>query len=95
MPRPGIIRGPGAPPKVTDPTLSTATTHTGRCHCRKKRAQPIRVPVVPAPTNSTSSCGNWLAIAGAVVRKCAFQLFGLVYWSSHTYRLSEAQSART
>ena len=68
VPRPGIIRRPGGPPKATEPTLSTATTRTGRCHSRKYRAQPIRVPVVPAPTNSTSSCGNWLAIAGAVVR---------------------------
>ena len=68
MPRPGIIRRPGSPPKVTEPTVSTATTRTGRCHSRKYRAQPISVPVVPAPTNSTSRRGNWRAIAGAVVR---------------------------
>ena len=35
VPRPGIIRRPGAPPKVTEPTLSTATTRTGRGHSRK------------------------------------------------------------
>jgi hypothetical protein len=68
MPRPGIIRRPASSVKVTDPTLSTATTRTGRCHSRNQREQPIRVPVVPAPMNSTSSRGNWRAIAGAVVR---------------------------
>ena len=34
-PRPGIIRRPGGPPNVTEPTLSTATTRTGRRHCLK------------------------------------------------------------
>ena len=95
VPRPGIIRRAGGPPKVTEPTASIATIRTGRCHSRKNRAQPISVPVVPAPTNSTSRSGKSRAIAGAVVRQCALQFPGFVYWLSHTYRSSEAQSLRT
>ena len=49
----------------------------------------------PAPTNSTSSSGKERAIAGAVVRWCAIQARGLLYWLSHTYRSSEAHIART
>ncbi|GAA5650984.1 hypothetical protein Gobs01_02366 [Geodermatophilus obscurus DSM 43160] len=68
MPRPGIIRGLAGPPKDTEPAGSTATMRTeGRCS-RNHRAQPIRVPVVPAPTNRTSSFGNCRSIAGAVWR---------------------------
>ena len=83
------------PPKVTEPTLSTATTAPVGATPGDNGAQPIRVPVVPAPMNSTSSCGNSRVIAGAVVRKCAFQLPGFAYWLSQTYRSSEAHSART
>ena len=89
------MRRPGSAPKLTEPAASTATMRTGRCHSRNQRAQPIRVPVVPAPTNSTSMSGKSRAIAGAVVRLCARQLPGFVYWLSHTYRSSEAQSLRT
>ena len=35
VPRPGIIRGPGGPPKVTEPTLSTATIRTDGWWSRK------------------------------------------------------------
>ena len=49
VPSPGIIRRPGGPPKVTEPTVSTATIRTGRCHSRKKRAQPIKRPAGPGP----------------------------------------------
>ena len=79
-----MSRRPGGPPKLTEPTASTATMRTCGFHQRNQRAQPINVPVVPAPTNRTSRSGNWRAIAGAVVRWWAFQLFGLAYWSSQT-----------
>jgi hypothetical protein len=68
MPSPGIIRLAAGAPKDTEPTGSTATICTcGRCWLNQ-RAQPISVPVVPAPMNSTSSCGNSRAIDGAVLR---------------------------
>jgi hypothetical protein len=35
VPRPGIMRRPDGPPKVTEPTVSTATIRTGRCHSRR------------------------------------------------------------
>ncbi len=95
LPSPGIIRRAGGPPKVTEPTESTAATRTRRCHWRKKRAQPIRVPVVPAPTNSTSRSGKSRGIAGAVRRMWARQLPGFWYWFSHTKRSSEAHISFT
>lgn len=49
VPSPGMRRTPGGPPKVTEPTLSTATIRTGRRHCQNQRAQPISVPVVLGP----------------------------------------------
>ena len=67
VPRPGIILRPGGPPKVTEPTLSTATTRTGRCHSAEVPGTAHQRPGRAGPTNSTSSCGNCLAMAGAVV----------------------------
>jgi hypothetical protein len=51
VPRPGMRRGPGSPPNVTEPSVSTAMMRvSGEC-CRRYRAQPTNVPVEPAPTN--------------------------------------------
>ena len=58
VPSPGIIRRAGCAPKVTEPTLSTATIRTGRCHWRKNRAQPISVPVVPGPDEQHVQLGE-------------------------------------
>jgi hypothetical protein len=44
VPGPGIIRGPGAPLNVTEPTLSTATTRTDlsrSCGERPPRTRPL------------------------------------------------------
>ena len=49
-------------------TGAQAGIRTDGRRCLNQRAQPISVPVVPAPTNRTSRSGNCRAIAGAVVR---------------------------
>ena len=68
MPSPGIILRAGEAPKLTEPTGSIATIRTEGRRCLNQRAQPISVPVVPAPTKSTSRLGNCRAIDGAVRR---------------------------
>jgi hypothetical protein len=68
VPRPGSIRGWAGVPKVTEPMLSIATIRTDGRFSRKYREQPMSVPVLPAPMNSTSTSGKLLRISGPVVR---------------------------
>ena len=84
VPIPGMNRGAGAVPKVTEPTASTAMIRVpGECR-RKWWMQPIRVPEVPVPTNRKSTSGISAVIAAAVRRSCTSEFAGFAYWLSQT-----------
>lgn len=83
-PRPGRNRRPGSPPKITEPSASTATTRVASRFSRTAWRQPMKVPVLPTPMNSQSGTPNPSRTSAMVWRWWARALAGLRYWLSQT-----------
>ena len=77
VPRPGIIRRAGGPPKVTEPTASTATIRTGRCHVAEVARAAHQGPRGARADEQHVESGKCGRSRGAVVRLCARQFAGI------------------
>ncbi len=73
-------RGRGGPPKITEPSASTATIFTPwKCSFRR-RESPAIVPAELTATNTKSRAVNASQISRPVVWKWAIIPSGFLYW---------------